>query len=83
MDSSIGQDKLLTKINQSRYINKNISRYVFQSLPWLVVETRGLKLSFYCNIFLSQYCSRKCLVCISPKAPVKHNIFAHNIAIKN
>jgi hypothetical protein len=38
----------------------------FQSSPWLVIETCSSQLFFYCNIFLSQYCVQKYLVCISP-----------------
>jgi len=40
--------------------------WFFKGLPW-PIEIHGTKIYFYRNIFLSQYCVRKCLVCISPK----------------
>jgi len=49
------------------------------SIPW---HLDGSKWSIYHNIFLSQYCVWKCLVCNGPSALFTHNIFAHNIAIK-
>jgi len=36
-----------------------------KSLPWRL-DIHGLKLSLYHNIFLSQYCVEKIIVCISP-----------------
>jgi len=36
----------------------------------LPIEIDGSKLSFYRNLFLSQYCASKCLVCIRPKEVV-------------
>jgi len=41
----------MISIGQGKYINKNKSRYVFQSLPWLVIETCGSKLSFIAIAF--------------------------------
>jgi len=35
-------------------VEKNQGKFS-QSLPWFVIKTCGSKLSFYCNIFLSQY----------------------------
>jgi len=39
------------------------------ALPWSI-EINDSKISFYCNIFLSQYCASKCLVWIRPKAHI-------------
>ncbi len=51
---SKGQGKLLTnKINQGMY-TKNKSRY--NSLPWMVIETCGSKLSFY--LFFALSCAK-------------------------
>jgi len=46
---SISQGKLLTKKIQV-YEQKKSTKACFQSLPWLVIEICGSKLSFYCNI---------------------------------
>jgi len=44
---SKGQGKHLKKGTST----KLSSRYVLKSLPWLVIDTNGSKLSFYRNIF--------------------------------
>jgi len=51
----IGQGKLLSKHN-TRY-----TRF-FRSLPWLFNRNLLLKIVKCCNIFLLQYCVKKCLV---------------------
>jgi len=40
--------------------------YSFLSSPWLGIETLCSKMSFYCDIFLSQYCVPKCLMWVRP-----------------
>jgi len=51
------------KVNQGKLL---VPWFWFvKSLPW-PIEIDGSELSFYRNIFLSQYCASKCLVCISP-----------------
>jgi len=45
---SIGQGKLLTNQNQGTLC-------FVKSLPWLVIEIHGSKISFYRNVFLSFY----------------------------
>jgi len=46
--------------------HKSFQRKVTKSLPW-PLDIHGSKISFYRNIFLSQYCASKCLVWIRPK----------------
>jgi len=45
-----------------------------KSFPW-PVDIHGSKISFYRNIFLSQYCEQKCLVCNSPKGEVVYRVY--------
>jgi hypothetical protein len=74
------RDILVHNIVIKRYCDKNIflshgfqqnikylDLWYIKSLPWLVIEIHGSKISFYRNIFLSQYCVPKCLVWIRPK----------------
>ena len=54
---------LLVKVSSQRTTNQGTLCFV-KSLPWLVIEIHGSKISFYLNIFLSKYCVPKCLVWI-------------------
>ncbi len=58
---SIDQGK--AKVSSKWTTNQDTLCFV-ESLPWLVIEIRDSKLSFYLNIFIPQYCVQICLVWI-------------------
>ncbi len=51
---------LLSKVSSWQTTNQGTSCFV-KSLPWLVIEIHGSKIFFYCNIFISFYCSMYCV----------------------
>jgi len=54
------------KTNQGKLSTKHkVPLWFIKSLPW-PLDIRGSKLSFYRNIFLSQYREQKYLLCIGP-----------------